>query len=132
MLETDIEQIKNIHFTPKLINGETLYGFCTALVKKNLFNYVFSLSKENYWLGFSTFGIHHYRLDAKDNPIDYKLYNWNDIDDVLFRFAGSQASFCFMYKKENKCKYLLCIKEKPDCIHLDKKAIVFLMMKGSK
>lgn len=132
MLKADLDYINKIHFTPKLTNGEVLYGCCSAVVKQNLFNYIFKSIKDNYWLGFSNCGIHHYKLDNKDNPVEYKFYDWKNIEDISFRFAGSHASFCFMFQKQKQYKYLLRIEEKLNYIKLDKKAIVFLMMKGSK
>ena len=65
------------------------------------------------------------------NKNQYSFYRWDEIQHLVFRFAGPQALLSFEDRNKNKCKFLLQIEKNDDYLELNKKAIVFLMMKGS-
>jgi hypothetical protein len=129
MTSIAVNQIRDKYFSSQLNMGELLYGFCSAYEKVNLLKSLFKSRKSCYLIGFSNLGVHNYCIDKTDIPKNYRFYSWKDIDDITFRFAGPQALLSFISHKEKESNFLLQIEENAKHIKLDKKAIVFLMMK---
>ncbi len=119
------------YFSSKLNPTEVLYGFCSAFEKKNLIVSLLQSKKPCYLVGISNKGIHLYCDKDPQKENQHEFYLWDNLQNITFRFAGPQALLSFEDKNKNKCKFLLQIEKSNDYLELNKKAIVFLMMKGS-